>query len=155
MKVPEILNRLKKEKPEISASIPPGGAESIELDGDDLLAAAAFLRDDEELSFDFLDCLFAVDCVDHFEVLYIFHSYKVNHEVTLRVKLDRDSPAVESLSSLYPGANWHEREAFDLFGVTFLHHPDLRRILMPDDWEGYPMRRDYVHENLIRRPESD
>jgi NADH-quinone oxidoreductase subunit C len=62
---------------------------------------------------------------------------------------------VESLYSLYPGASWHEREAFDLFGVNFLHHPDLRRILMPDDWEGYPMRRDYVHENLIRRPESD
>ena len=154
MKIPEILNRLKKEKPEICASISPECASSIEVDGDSLLAAAAFMRDDEELSFDFLNCLFAVDCVDHLEMLYILHSYKLNHEVTLRVKLDRESPEVESLSSLYQGADWHEREAFDLFGVTFIHHPDLRRILMPDDWEGYPMRRDYVHENLIRRPES-
>ncbi len=155
MKVPEILNRLNSEMPDVSASISPASAESIELERDALLVTAAFLRDDEELKFDFLNCLFAVDYVDHLEVLYVLHSYTKNHEVTLRVKLDRDSPRVESLCSLYKGANWHEREAFDLFGVTFLNHPDLRRILMPDDWEGYPMRRDYVHENLIRRPESD
>jgi len=155
MKAQQIITRLNKEKPDIRAEISGDSAEAIELDRAALLDTVAFLRDDEETSFDFLNCLFAIDYADRIEVLYILHSYRFNEQLTLKVKLDREKPEVESLCSIHPGAGFHEREAFDLFGVKFLSHPDLRRILMPDEWEGYPMRKDYSHENLIRRPESD
>jgi NADH-quinone oxidoreductase subunit C len=145
------LERLKDRPPVPS----PRNADSLEIQPDQICEAAKFLRDDEELAFDFLMCLFAVDFVTHIEIIYTFHSYAKNHQLIMRTRLDRDAPSIDSISEIYPGANWHEREAFDLFGVHFRNHPDLRRILLPDDWEGYPMRKDYTHENLLRRPEND
>lgn len=78
-----------------------------------------------------------------FEVLYLLHSIKRNERLKLKVALAGENPEVESVVGVWSGANWYEREAFDLFGVKFLNHPDLRRIMMPDNWVGHPLRRDY------------
>lgn len=95
------------------------------------------------------DLLIALTAVDHwpeeprFEVVYRFYSSKRNSIVGLSVQLEGEAPSVPSIESIYPNANWHEREVFDMFGIEFVGHSDLRRILMPYDWEGHPLRRDY------------
>ena len=78
-------------------------------------------------------------------VYYHLESTKYRHKLVLRVSAPRENPEVESVSLVWHSADWHEREAFDLLGIKFLNHPDLRRILMPDDWEGYPLRKDYAN----------
>ncbi len=81
-----------------------------------------------------------------FEVVYHLLSIPKKERVRLKVKLDSGSPVVESLTAIWPGANYFEREIFDLFGVRFTGHPYLRRIMMPEDWEGHPLRKDYPVE---------
>ena len=78
-----------------------------------------------------------------FEIVYHLHSIERNLRVRLKALLPGTDPTIESVTGVWRGAGWYEREVFDLFGVRFLNHPDLRRILMPDDWEGYPLRKDY------------
>jgi NADH-quinone oxidoreductase subunit C len=78
-----------------------------------------------------------------FEVVYFLHSISRNIRLKLKVALPGENPAVESVTTVWVGANWYEREAFDLFGIRFEGHPNLKRILMPDDWEGHPLRRDF------------
>lgn len=110
-----------------------------------------FLRDHEETYFDFLSCISAVDDgldAKTFTVVYHLASIPYNHQLTLKVIIENDRqlnnlPVVPSVVSVWRTADWHEREAFDLMGIYFEGHPDLRRILLPDDWEGYPLRKDY------------
>ncbi len=78
-----------------------------------------------------------------FEVVYHLHSVERNERLRLKCRLPGANPAIESVTSVWRGANWYERETFDLFGIDFPNHPNLRRIMMPDDWEGYPLRKDY------------
>lgn len=78
-----------------------------------------------------------------FEVVYLIHSVKNNERLRLKVRVGGDKPEVASVTGVWPGANWYEREVFDLFGVHFTGHPDLRRIMMPEGWEGHPLRKDF------------
>jgi NADH-quinone oxidoreductase subunit C len=78
-----------------------------------------------------------------FEVVYLLHSVKQNLRLRLKVRLPGENPKVDSVTGVWPGANWYEREVFDLFGVTFTNHPNMRRIMMPEEWEGHPLRKDY------------
>lgn len=78
-----------------------------------------------------------------FEVVYFVHSVSRNIRLKLKVALPGSNPALESITSVWEGANWYEREAFDLFGIKFEGHPNLKRIMMPDDWDGHPLRRDF------------
>lgn len=94
--------------------------------------------------FDYLADITAIDWRDRIEVVYQLTSLASNQKLALRVDLDRDRPEVDSLSGIWKGAEFQEREAFDLMGVVFRGHPDLRRILLPEDWDGYPLRKDYV-----------
>ncbi|MCL5961584.1 MAG: NADH-quinone oxidoreductase subunit C [Chloroflexi bacterium] len=110
---------------------------------EDLKWIAERLRHDAILSFDFLSCVSAVDYEGHYEVVYHLHSLAGGDSVRLKVKLDGDQPTVDSLCALWPTANWHEREAYDLFGVRFVGHPNLERIMMEEDFEGHPMRKSY------------
>ncbi len=117
---------------------------------------AEFLRDDADLAFSFLADLTALDHYPNeprFEVVYHLLSLKNVERLRLKVRLSGDDPRIESMVSVWPAANAFEREVFDLFGIHFENHPFLRRILMPEDWEGHPLRKDYpVQGNITRWP---
>jgi NADH-quinone oxidoreductase subunit C len=109
-----------------------------------IVEVCRFLRD--ERRFERLSGVTVVDrypIEPRFEVVYLLHSVSRNERMKLKVALQGDMADVESVTSIWVGADWYEREAFDLFGVRFTGHPDLRRIMMPDDWEGHPLRRDF------------
>ncbi|PEX73803.1 NADH-quinone oxidoreductase subunit C [Bacillus cereus] len=101
------------------------------------------LRFHEGLAFDYMSELHATDFVTHMEVYVHLFSYGKKQSVAVKVKLDRETPQVESVTALWKGADWPEREAYDLLGIIFKGHPNLTRILMPEDWVGYPLRKDY------------
>jgi NADH-quinone oxidoreductase subunit C len=111
---------------------------------------AAFAKGDPDLAFDNLMCLSAVDYAavkdvePHLEVVYHLFSYRHRHVHVLKVMLPREDPRVPTVERVWGVANWHEREAYDMFGIVFTGHGDLRRILLPDDWEGHPLRKDWV-----------
>jgi NADH-quinone oxidoreductase subunit C len=110
---------------------------------------AEFLAGESDLAFTFLSDVTGVDrfpIEPRFELNYHLLSISRRDSLRLRVRLPGESPVIESVVPVWPTADWHEREIFDLFGVRFEGHPDLRRILMPNDWEGYPLRKDYPVE---------
>ncbi len=113
------------------------------VDPAEILPVCRFLRDDERLAMDHLECVAAVDYKDRIEVVYVMFSMRHRHRHELKCRLPREAPHLASVESVWAVANWHEREAFDLLGVVFDGHSDLRRILLPDDWEGHPLRKDY------------
>lgn len=95
------------------------------------------------LDYDHLACLTAADYDDRLEVVYNLHSYPSGRDLAVKVVLPRDDPVVESATDLWLGADWFEREVYDLYGVRFDGHPNLKRIMMPEGWEGHPLRKDY------------
>jgi NADH-quinone oxidoreductase subunit C len=119
----------------------------------DLLAAAQFLYGSPDCYFDMLSCVTGIDNgveANTMEVAYNLYSIPFNHHLALRVVLPRQNPEIETVSHIWKTADWHEREIFDLYGIRFLNHPDLRRILLPADWEGHPLRKDYKHQEYYR-----
>jgi NADH-quinone oxidoreductase subunit C len=108
---------------------------------------AVFCKADPALAFDNLMCLSAVDypkeTPPRLEVVYHLFSYRHLHTFALKVQVPRENPAVPTVEGVWGVANWHEREAWDLFGIVFTGHSDMRRILLPDDWQGYPLRKDW------------
>jgi NADH-quinone oxidoreductase subunit C len=114
---------------------------------DQIVPLLKYLHDDPILSMDHLQDLTAVDYLKkkdvRFEVVYNLYSIKYRHKIRIRAQVPENDPKINSVVPLWAGANWHERECFDMFGIVFTGHPDLRRILMPEDWEGYPLRKDY------------
>jgi NADH-quinone oxidoreductase subunit C len=110
-----------------------------------------FLRDEERTAFDSLMCLSGVDYTGgKLGVVYHLDSTTKGHKLTLKVQVSTADAHCPSVESVWKSASWHEREAFDLFGIRFDDHPDLRRILLPDDWEGYPLRKDYQVPEYFR-----
>ena len=112
---------------------------------------AKYLREDPTTQFDFLFCLTAVDWKTHLMIVYHLRSTELNHQVVVKVKLtDRENPVVDTVSDIWRTADFHEREAYDLMGIRFANHPDLRRIFLDDDWLGHPLRKDYTDEvNIV------
>ena len=105
---------------------------------------ALFLRDDPSMQFDYMMCLSGVDYNDgRLGIVYHLFSMVHRHKIVLKAFCTKDNAHVQSVSSVWGTANWHEREVFDMYGVIIDEHPDLRRILMPNDWEGHPLRKDY------------
>lgn len=112
---------------------------------DSVVAVCKHLRDDPQLAFGYMECLTGIDWPDKNEIHVVVHafSYEHKHRVVLKVALPRSEPKMSTLTTVWSAANWQERECFDLVGVVFDGHPDLRRIVLPEDWEGHPLRKDY------------
>jgi NADH-quinone oxidoreductase subunit C len=111
-----------------------------------LRSVCEFLRDAPELTFKYLSDVTAVDCYPsepRFEVVYHLLSLERFQRLRLKVRISGENPTIDSVVPVWPGANAFEREVFDLFGIRFEGHPYLRRLLLPEDWEGYPLRKDY------------
>ena len=123
---------------------------SITVSTVNLVELCNFLQKTEGLYFDFLACLSGIDNgvkEETMEVLYHLNSLPLEHSIVIQVIIPRDlKTPVPSITSLWRTADWHEREAFDLFGIHFENHPDLRRILLANDWEGHPMQKDYKEQ---------
>jgi NADH-quinone oxidoreductase subunit C len=129
------------------------GDQTLVITSDLLLSIAQFLKDTPELDFDFLMDLTAVDYLFfaggkiqkkfRFEVVYHFYSLKYNHRLRVKVLVDEKQPQVQSLAHLWPSANWYEREVWDMYGIRFENHPNLKRILMYEEFEGHALRKDY------------
>jgi NADH-quinone oxidoreductase subunit C len=120
---------------------------SVIVKRDQIVAMLRYLHDDPLLSFDHLQDLTAADYLNkkdvRFEVVYTLYSIRFRHNIRIRAQVPDNDPKISSVVPIWAGANWHERECFDMFGIVFTGHPDLRRILMPEDWEGHPLRKDY------------
>ncbi len=162
LEIQEIFNRLRQAFGDqilrlVTETVDPW----IEVQPESIAEVSRFLRDEPDLAFDFLNCISAVDYFDpkprdaaafrpRIELLYHLTSLKHRHRLVLKTTLlrwknnvDGDLPELPTVSHIWPTATWHEREVFDLMGVRFLGHPDLRRILCPEDWVGHPLRKDY------------
>ncbi|HMJ70832.1 MAG TPA: NADH-quinone oxidoreductase subunit C [Cyclobacteriaceae bacterium] len=133
----------------VSNSTPP----AITVSVNKLVEICRGLHANAETYFDQLSCVTGIDNgveAKTMEVIYHLYSIPYNFSVALKVVLPREQPVVPTLSSVWKSANWLERETFDMYGIIFEGHPDLRRILMPADWEGYPLRKDYSEQEKYR-----
>ncbi|MFZ0634072.1 MAG: NADH-quinone oxidoreductase subunit C [Candidatus Acidiferrales bacterium] len=125
------------------------GERTVVIPREQLRRALEFLANEPGLRFTFLSDITAVDkfpIEPRFELNYHLLSLERRERIRVKVRVSGQDPVVPSITAIWPAANWHEREAFDLMGVRFEGHPDLTRILMPDDWEGHPLRKDYPVE---------
>jgi len=121
--------------------------EVIEVKAEKLFETATYLKMNKDTQFNMLISLCGVDKLEHFEVIYHLYSTIFNKKLILKVILNKNTPEIESISPVYSAANWHERETYDLFGIKFSNHPELTRILLPTDWKGYPLRKNYVNND--------
>jgi NADH-quinone oxidoreductase subunit C len=107
----------------------------------------------KEIGFDRFGMVTAVDYGDDLELVYRLQSSRFGVGLFLKTEVPKDEAVMETITDLWPGADWQEREVYDMFGIEFRGHPDLRRILLPDDWVGHPLLKDYADERMVRRPD--
>jgi NADH-quinone oxidoreductase subunit C len=128
------------------------GETTLRIRSSRLLSVCEYLRDEPELSFKYLSDVTALDHYPNeprFETVYHLLSFETNQRLRLKARMESENPRIDSMVPIWPAANAFEREVFDLFGIDFKGHPDLRRILMPEDWEGHPLRKDYPVQGSI------
>lgn len=142
----EIFEKLKEKFPEgVIEFQEEKGSDAMIITAADKIDEICFhLRDGEDFQFDFLNCISALDNPDKtLSAVYNLYSFPKRHKVTLKVNVTRENPDIRSVTGIWITSNWHEREAYDLIGINFVGHPDLRRILLPYEWDGHPLRKDY------------
>lgn len=144
----EIGKRLQQRFPDEVREVKEfGGQVSVVVKKERVLDILGCLKNEADLHMDLLRDLCGVDYFEkktpRFEVVYQLYSITHRHFLRVRAEVPQEDPTIDSVVPLYVGANWHERECYDMFGISFNGHPDLRRILLPEDWEGYPLRKDY------------
>jgi len=145
-----IIKPLCRTEPGIDEAASP---KAIKISAQDLVPAMDALYRNPATYFDMLSCITGIDNgvqAATMEVVYNLYSIPFNHHLMIKVTLPRDHAEVDTVSHIWRTANWLEREIFDMYGVNFKNHPDLRRILMPADWEGHPLRKDYSHQEYYR-----
>ena len=147
----ELKQYISEKYPELSFPEINSKILNIECPLDKVHEISQQIKADDKLQFDFLFCQTAIDWPEYLEVIYHLRSSDIHHEVEMRVKTNgREKAEVDTVCDIWRTAEFHEREIYDLFGVVFKNHPDLRRILLEDDRIGHPMRKDYVDEvNII------
>ena len=125
---------------------------NINIETKDWLSLAQQLRNDNSLFFDYLFCLTCIDWKTHLTMVYHLSSTQHRHNIVVKSKLDRNNPEIETVAHIWKTAEFHEREVYEMFGVNFLHHPDLRLLILPDGWEGKnPLRKDFEDPiNMIK-----
>ena len=126
---------------------------AIKIAAQDLVPVMNALYQNPTTYFDMLSCVTGIDNgvqAATMEVVYNLYSIPFHHHLTIKVMLPRENPAVDSICHIWKTANWQEREIFDMYGIHFRNHPDLRRIIMPADWEGHPLRKDYKQQEYYR-----
>ncbi len=125
---------------------------NINVEPNEWLSFAKQLRSNETLFFDYLFCLTCIDWKTHLTMVYHLSSTKFRHNIVIKSKLDRNKPEIETVSFIWRTAEFHEREVYEMFGVNFLNHPDLRLLILPDGWEGKnPLRKDFEDPiNMVR-----
>ncbi|MBF0275364.1 MAG: NADH-quinone oxidoreductase subunit C [Nitrospinae bacterium] len=125
---------------------------TLEIKAGSIHQVCLFMRDDKELSYTLLSDQSGNHFEEgHFEVLYHLYSFDHNHRIRLRVKLEDEKQSINSVVDVWPTANWFEREIYDMYGIEFNNHPDMRRILMPEYWKGHPQRKDYPLQYVPER----
>ena len=144
----QIAERIRERFPESVRDVREfRGQVSVTLKKERIVEICRFLHDDPELQLDYLTDLCGADYLGkkdlRFEVVYHLYSIPFRHAIRLKAEVSESDCRIDSVMPVWIGANWHEREAYDMFGVVFTGHPDLRRILLPEDWEGFPLRKDY------------
>ena len=151
---PEALDALRDRFPGLRAH-PPDSAPGAVVEPDALRSHLLNLRD--QLRFDFLVFVAGLDrpAQSQMELVYRLFSWETKISVALRVLLPRDAARVDTVCDIYRAAEWHERETAEMFGIEFAGHPDPRKLLLPDDIEGHPLRKDFTHPNMIRLPEVE
>jgi NADH-quinone oxidoreductase subunit C len=138
----EIANKIEEKFP---GSVVESSPDNLVVRSDSLTDVARFLKDTEGLDFDFLNFVTATDFYDHFEVVYMLSSLEHNHSLMVKVRCyDRENPSLPSVVGLWQGADFQEREIYDLFGIRFEGHPNLKRIFLWEGFEGHPLRKDFV-----------
>jgi NADH/F420H2 dehydrogenase subunit C len=116
---------------------------------EEMVSLCRFLHDDPEMSFDHITDICSLDFPEdeeRFEMVYMFYSISKKHRIRIKARISEEECTIDSISSIWKGANFMEREVYDMMGIRFNHHPDLRRIMMPEDFEGYPLRKDFPTE---------
>jgi NADH/F420H2 dehydrogenase subunit C len=136
----------------VSPTLQKGDYLGLEVERENLVAVCRFLRD--QLSFDLLSCISGVDMLDHLETVYHLRSTTRGQLLQLKVCLDHEKPEVDSVVSVWQTANWLERETYDMYGIRFTGHPDLRRMLLDDDFEGYPLLKNFHQVPLTVKPRA-
>lgn len=123
---------------------------TLVIPADDLHALMKELRSDKETDMDYLFCLTCIDWSDHLLMVYHLLSKQHKHTLVVKAKITNiEQPQIRTVTDIWKTAIFHEREVYDLFGVRFEGHPDMRRLFLDEDWEGYPLRKNYVDENMI------
>ena len=148
MEPAEIAEKIKEQFPDEFLEVREfRGQAAVTVKKGRLFDICRYLHDEPSLFFDFLVDLCGVDYLgkkeNRFVVLYNLYSVRHRHRILVKAEVSEASPLIDTVVPIWAGANWHERECFDLFGITFNGHPDLRRILLPEGWEGHPLRKDY------------
>lgn len=148
MEALQIAEKIKERFPEEVLDVREfRGQVSVTLKKERILDIFRYLHDDPDLFLDYLVDVCGADYLGkkekRFEVVYHLYSIRHRHAVRIKAEVADEKPSIDSVMPIWVGANWHEREAYDMYGIVFKGHPDLRRILLPEDWEGYPLRKDY------------
>jgi NADH-quinone oxidoreductase subunit C len=152
----EIAEKIKEKFPEEVLDIREfRGQVSVTLKKDRIVDICRYCHDDGNLDFDYLRDICGVDYLGkkepRFEVVYHLYSIRRRHMIRLKAQVPEKDPSIDSVMPVWIGADWHERECFDMFGIVFKGHPDLRRVLLAEDWEGHPLRKDYP----VKGPEKE
>ncbi len=153
MNANEIHDKIKSQFPDAVVEFKPDAVTEpyIVVRPELIREISQFISADPDLKFDYLMSLSGVDFNDgNLGVVYHIYSMEKRHRIVIKVKVPKEKPEMPSVEPIWKTANWHEREVFDLFGIVFHDHPDMRRILLPDDWEGYPLRKDYKVQEYYR-----
>lgn len=144
----ELLDSIKQKFPDIEVEVTPVKMPIMRVDKDQLVEVTNHLKKDKSLDFDYLSCLSGLDYLDNFELVYQLYSYSKGHHLVLKTAVPRENPEVQSVTSIWATADWFEREVYDLYGVIFQGHPNLKRLLLADDFPGHPMRKEFPCESM-------